>query len=178
VGRRLRPAPDDDGLDSARLERSLCAARADPHDAGDLAGRPSAESKLERAAPNAEALERLDLAGYGFSRAVDHAHWSRHARGSLWLRAGEPVAYSYAWEHGRIGPIAGLDGESATAALLGELAARQGSTAVVVVPGTSAELVAAALGAGLRIVGPPGLLLLSQPAAPPRALAVSGYSLF
>lgn len=52
------------------------------------------------------------------------------------------------------------------------------STAVVVVPGTSAELVAAALGAGLRIVGPPALLLLSQPAAPPRALAVSGYSLF
>jgi len=88
------------------------------------------------------------------------------------------VAYSYAWEQGRIGPVAGLDGASAAAGLLSELAGRQGSRAVVVVPGTSAELVAAALGAGLRIVGPPALLLLSQPAAAPRALAVSGYSLF
>jgi GNAT superfamily N-acetyltransferase len=143
-----------------------------------LAGEPSAEATLERAVPNAEGLERLDLAGYGFSRAVDHAYWSRHARGSLWLRGGQPVAYSYAWEQGRIGPIAGIDGESAAAALLGELADRQGSTAVVVVPGSSAELVTAALGAGLRIVGPPALLLLSQPTAPPRALAISGYSLF
>ena len=46
------------------------------------------------------------------------------------------------------------------------------------VPGSARELVEAALAAGLRITGPPGLLLLSRGVEPPRALAISGYWLF
>ena len=144
-----------------------------------LAGRPRSEpTSLQRAEPTADALELLDLAGYGFSRRVDHAYWSSQSRPALWLRDGLPVAYSYGWEHGRIGPLAAVDGGAAAGALLGEFAERRGATAVAVVPGTSVELVSTALAAGLRIAGPPGLLLLAPPAEPPRALAVSGYSLF
>jgi GNAT superfamily N-acetyltransferase len=145
-----------------------------------LVGKPVGvePSALNRSEPTAEALELLDLAGYGFSRSVDHAYWSRLARPALWLRDGQPVAYSYAWEHGRIGPLAAVDGAAAADALRGELAERRDSTAVAVVPGTSVELVTTALAAGLRIAGPPALLLLTPPAEPPRALAISGYSLF
>jgi hypothetical protein len=48
----------------------------------------------------------------------------------------------------------------------------------VLVPGTSRELVETAVGAGLRVGDPPGLLLLSREARAPTALAISGYTLF
>ena len=150
----------------------------DPHGSGALGSSNTVLQGLEPSEPSAEALAALDLAGYGFPRAIDHAYWSRHARATLWLRDGEPVAYSYAWANGRIGPLAALDGAAGAGALRGELARRPGEPSVVAVPGTSAELVGEALAAGLRITGPPALLLLSQPANPPRALAISGYSLF
>jgi hypothetical protein len=55
---------------------------------------------------------------------------------------------------------------------------RSRESSAIVVPGTSRELVAAALEAGLRFTRPPGLLLLGAGVEPPRALAISGYSLF
>jgi GNAT superfamily N-acetyltransferase len=144
-----------------------------------LAGRvvDRARPGLEPAAPEAGALARLDAATYRFDRALDHGYWGRHATPTLWLREGEPVAYSYAWKQGRVGPVAGLDGAAAADALRGELARGPG-TGFALVPGTCRELFAAALGAGLRILGPPGLLLTSDGVEPPRSLALSGFSLF
>lgn len=132
---------------------------------------------LEPAEPEAGALARLDAAAYGFDRSVDHDYWQRYATVTLWLRAGEPSAYSYAWEGGRVGPVAGFDAAAAAGALRGELA-RTSAASFVLVPGSCRELFTVALEAGLRIVGPPGLLLLSAGVEPPRALAVSGFSLF
>ncbi|MBA3331550.1 MAG: GNAT family N-acetyltransferase [Actinobacteria bacterium] len=133
---------------------------------------------LEPSAPEPEALAGLDRAAYGFERGLDHAYWCRQAEATLWRRQGAPVAYSYAAPHGRIGPVAGQDGASAAAALESELVRRRGQRCAVVVPGTSASLLSAALAAGLRLAAPPGLLLLSQPESPPRALALSSYTLF
>lgn len=138
--------------------------------------RATVRRDMERGEPDPEALSILDRAAYGFDRAVDHAYWQRHAEVTLWHRQGEPVAYSYAWPQGRIGPVAGLDGPSAAAALESELA-RGGPRRGALVPGSAPELFTAAVRAGLRIMGPPGLLLLSE-GDPPRALALSGYALY
>ena len=127
-----------------------------------LGGKPRADvpSGLEPVAPEPAAMALLDRAAYGFDRAVDHAYWSQGAAGTLWLRGGEPAAYSYRSQSGGIGPVAGVDPASAAAALQAELAQCDGE-AWVDVPGSSRELVETALAAGLRFVAPPGLLLLS-----------------
>lgn len=132
-------------------------------------GRPSASSTLEEAAAD---LAAIDAAGYGFDRAVDHAHWNAHARRSTW---GD--AYSYVFPGGTIGPVAGLDGAAAARALEAELARVEGDVRVRI-PGTSRALVAVALRVGLRLGPVPGLLLLSDGVAAPTALAVSGFPLF
>lgn len=130
---------------------------------------------LEPAIPEPAELARLDQAGYGFDREQDHTFWRRTGEVTLWLRAGEPVAYSYAWPHGQIGPVAGIDGDAAAGALRAELAQRDQAT--VRAPGSSAALIGVALEAGLRFAGPPGLLLVSPPCQPPAALAIGGYTL-
>jgi GNAT superfamily N-acetyltransferase len=143
-----------------------------------LGGIPTIESPagLEPAEPDSAALRLLDVAAYGFDRAVDHAFWRESAKCSLWARAGEAVAYSYAFPGGRIGPVAGRSGEDAADALRSELARSQGETGLVV-PGSARKVVAAALQAGLRFVRVPGLLLLSDGVAAPEALVLSGYTL-
>jgi GNAT superfamily N-acetyltransferase len=144
-----------------------------------FAGEPRIEpaEDLEPAEPEAEALRGLDLAAYGFDRAVDHGMWRRVAEATLWLRRDEPIAYSYAWPQGRLGPVAGLDAEAAGAAVRAELARRPGTPTQVFAPGSAAPVVEAALAAGLRIAGPPGLMLLSRPHRPPDALAIGSYTL-
>jgi len=132
---------------------------------------------LEPAEPEPSVLAALDQAGYGFDRAVDHAYWQSVGRCTVWLRGGDACAYSYTYAWDMIGPIAGVDGSAAADAFRAEVARSAGS-ATIVVPGTSRELVAAALEAGLRFTRPPGLLLLGAGVEPPRALAISGYSLF
>lgn len=122
------------------------------------------------------ALAALDRAAYGFDRSVDHAFWGTRAVATLWLERGEPVAYSYRSPNGRIGPLAGRDEAGAAAALAAELA-RQPSH-VIDIPGTSTSLVRVAVEAGLRLVAPPGLLLLSEGVEPPRSLAISSYGMF
>jgi GNAT superfamily N-acetyltransferase len=122
------------------------------------------------------ALALLDQAAYGFDRAIDHEYWASRAAPTLWLRRGEPVAYSYRWPNGRIGPLAGCDEPGAAAALAAELA-RQASN-VIEIPGTSRSLVRVAAEAGLRFHAPPGLLLLSDGVEPPRSLAISSYGLY
>ncbi len=140
---------------------------------GEASALPAAA--VEPADPERAALARLDAAAYGFDRTIDHAFWARQAAGTLWLAEGEPVAYSYRWPAGRIGPIAGLEPRWAAAALVAELARRR--DAYVEIPGTSRTLVSAAFSAGLRLQAPPGLLLLSDGVDAPRALAISSYGL-
>jgi GNAT superfamily N-acetyltransferase len=144
-----------------------------------LTGRPERieETTLEDTAPDPVALALLDAAAYGFDRGIDHRHWAAVARATLWLRAGEPAAYSYLWPDGRIGPVAAVDGPSAADAVRGELARVNGATTLIV-PGTCAEVVEVAVQARLRITGPPGLLLLARGTPHPRALVLAGYTLF
>jgi GNAT superfamily N-acetyltransferase len=137
------------------------------------AGQPP---RLEAAATEPGPLAAIDRASYGFDRTPDHAHWGETAQGTLWLRGGEPAAYSYAGP-GRIGPVAARDEESAADALRSELARVDGQETVVVVPGSASALVTAALQAGLRFTGAPGLLLLTTNVQPPRAVAISNYFL-
>ena len=143
-----------------------------------LGGNPTIDAPdgLEPDIPDAKALRLLDSAGYGFDRAVDHAYWRDAASCTVWLRGGTPAAYSYVFPGGRIGPIAGLTGRDAAAALRSELARSRGETGLVV-PGSARAVVAAAFEAGLRVVRVPGLLLLSDGVAPPEALVLSGYTL-
>ena len=143
-----------------------------------LAGLARAEDPgLEPAEPHASALGMLDRSAYGFDRAVDHSYWQEVGRCTVWLRKGVACAYSYTHPWDTIGPIAGTDGPAAADAFRAEVARSPGPAAIIV-PGTSRELVAAALAAGLRFTRPPGLLLLGPDVEPPHALAISGYSLF
>ena len=122
-------------------------------------------------------LGEIDRAAYGFDRAPDHAYWRPRARASVWVRDGEPVAYSYAWPGGAIGPVAGLDPVAAAGALAGELALAGGAVTVRI-PGSSRLLVGLVLARGLRLSPTPGLLLVSGEAPPPDALAIGSYALF
>lgn len=143
-----------------------------------LGGEARAEDPgLEPVEPEPSVLASLDRVAYGFDRAVDHTYWQEVGRCTVWLRDGGPCAYSYTYSWDTIGPIAGIDGAAAADAFRAEVACSPGPAAIVV-PGTSRELVAAALEAGLRFTRPPGLLLLGRGVEPPRALAISGYSLF
>jgi putative acetyltransferase len=127
--------------------------------------------------PGAGPVEAIDAAAYGFDRGVDHEYWETIARRTVWYRHGEPVAYSYAFPGGAVGPVAGLDPAAAAAALAGELRRAEGA-AMVRIPGSANALVEVALEAGLALEPVPGLLLLSRGAAPPDALAIAGYTLF
>jgi GNAT superfamily N-acetyltransferase len=143
-----------------------------------LGGDAKAEDpRLEPVEPEPSVLAALDRAAYGFDRAVDHPYWQEIGRCTAWLRGGEACAYSYTYPWDTIGPIAAIDGPAAADAFRAEVARSEGPASLVV-PGTSRELVAAALEAGLRFTRPPGLLLLGPGVEPPRALAISGYALF
>jgi hypothetical protein len=131
---------------------------------------------LEAVPPNPGAVAALDRAAYGFERAADHRFWGEQAaQVTLWLLAGEPIAYSYVDRQGLIGPLAGRDGQAAALALRAELARRESQPAAVLLPGSARRLVETALASGLRLTRPPGLLLLSEGTDPPQALTISGY---
>jgi GNAT superfamily N-acetyltransferase len=143
-----------------------------------LSGAPRCEppAGLEAVPPEPAALAALDRGAYGFERAADHRFWGRRAaQARLWLLGGEPIAYAYVDGQGLIGPLAGRDGAAAALALRAELARREAQPAEVLLPGSARGLVETALVSGLRLTGPPGLLLLSDGTDPPQALAISGY---
>ncbi len=109
---------------------------------------------------------------------MDHGFWARTCpRATLWLRGGEPVAYSYLSPYG-IGPVAGRDPTSAAQALQGELARSAGEEVAVNIPGSAVELVAVALRAGLRFLDPGLLLMVPAQEPPPTALAIHSYWLY
>jgi hypothetical protein len=72
--------------------------------------------------------------------------------------------------------VAAVDEEAAGAAVRAD-ARRHGLPTQLHAPGSAAAIVEAALAAGLRIAGPPGLLLLSRPHRPPDSLAIGSYTL-
>ena len=117
-------------------------------------------------------LVAIDVAAYGFGRAIDHAYWERYATRTTW-----PDAYAYRFPGGDIGPVAGRDARAAARALEAELARADGSVRLRL-PGSSRALVQIAFSAGLRLEPVPGLLLLSERVQPPTALAIGGYPLF
>ncbi len=123
------------------------------------------------------ALAKLDCASYGFDRAPDHAFWRAEARGTLWQAEGEPVAYSYRWPGGRLGPIGGRTATACGQALEAELERAEGRFVSLVVPASARPALSVALRAGLRYSDPPGLIL-STDATGPEALVPHGYSLF
>jgi GNAT superfamily N-acetyltransferase len=133
-------------------------------------GRPQSDGRGLR--PEEADLAAIDLAAYGFDRAIDHAYWEQFARRTTW-----PGAYTYAYPGGEIGPVAGLDAGAAARALTAELARADGEVRLRI-PGSSRALVEVALAAGLRLDPVPGLLLVSEAVQPPTALAVGGYMLF
>jgi GNAT superfamily N-acetyltransferase len=133
-------------------------------------GRPHSDGR--DLCPEAADLAAIDLAAYGFDRAVDHAYWERHAQRTTW-----PGAYTYVFPGGGIGPVAGLDAGAAARALAAELARAEGEVRLRI-PGSSRALVEVALAADLRLDPVPGLLLLSETVQPPTALAVGGYMLY
>jgi GNAT superfamily N-acetyltransferase len=144
-----------------------------------LAGTPAAggESTLEPAELGERAFAALDAAAYGFDRAVDHVFWLREARGTLWRESGRPVAYSYRWPGGRIGPVAGETPAATAAALSAELNRAELEPVSLIVPGSARGALTAALAAGLRYTDPPGLIL-STDLVGPEALVPYGYSLY
>lgn len=144
-----------------------------------LGGVPTAADRpeLEPSEPVADDLLALDRAAYGFDRARDHAFWGQEAQLTLWRRDDEPVAYSYRWPSGRVGPVAGRTAEDAGVGLTAELSQAAAEQASLIVPGTAREALSASLAAGLRYTDPPGLLLSTEPAGP-QALVPHGYSLF
>jgi hypothetical protein len=144
-----------------------------------LAGEPeSAQNhRLDPGPLDPGALAEIDRVAYGFDRAPDHAFWRAEARGTLWKAAGQPVAYSYRWPGGRLGPVAGLTAEICGHALAAELERAEGRFVSLVVPASARPALSVALAAGLRFSDPPGLVL-STDGSGPDALLPHGYSLF
>src|SRR3954451_22011511 len=122
-------------------------------------GRPQCNAPQVR--PEGADIAAIDLAAYGFDRAVDHAYWERYAQRTTW-----PGAYSYVFPGGDIGPIAGRDPLAAASALAGELERADGEVRVRI-PGSSRALVEVAVRAGLRLRPPPGPPLPSPPPSAP-----------
>lgn len=143
-----------------------------------LEGTPTVDAPpgLEPDRPRPEELAALDRSGYGFERAVDHELWSHQRRCTVWRRDGIAVAYAYHGLTGSIGPLVGHDRASAADALRAELA--RAARASVLIPGSARDMVGVALAAHLKLVPPPGNLLLSAEVAPPDSLAISGYFLY
>ena len=139
-------------------------------------GGRTAPADLSAGDPTPDELSIVDRAAYGFDRRVDHAYWATRWSRRGWYRGRELVAWAYRWADGTIGPLAGIDPTSAVSALRAELA-NPGPVAIEI-PGSARALLSAALDAGLRIKPPLGLLLGTDTAVVPVALAISTYGFF
>lgn len=144
------------------------------HDRGAFPGLPPAatiepfESIAERPDGHralAGVVNDLDRQVIGLEHPADHALLRGDERRGFLLRAvdGRPLGYGYASAIGRVGPIAAID-PSLVAPLLAWLLASvpaNGSRAVWL-PTTAGEAFTAALRAGLRLDGFPGLICWSS----------------
>jgi GNAT superfamily N-acetyltransferase len=139
-------------------------------------GRGNQATELIRGDPAPHELAIVDRAAYGFDRRVDHAYWATRWSRRGWYRGADLVAWSYRWPDGTIGPLAGIDGPNAAAALRSELSTPGSVT--IEIAGAARELLSTALDAGLRIVPPIGLLLGTANVTAPVGLAISSYGFF
>jgi GNAT superfamily N-acetyltransferase len=111
-------------------------------------------------------VDALDRATLGVSHPVDHRYLRAEGRRG-WLYQGpdgSPVAYGYATEAGRVGPVAAGDPEL-LAPILGHLTSEvipRGAFAVWL-PGTADRAVVGALQAGFRLEPFPVLLCWDRP---------------
>jgi GNAT superfamily N-acetyltransferase len=114
------------------------------------------------------AVDALDRATLGVAHPHDHRYLRQEGRRG-WLYHGpdgSPVAYGYATEAGRVGPVAALDADLVTP-ILGHLTRAvipRGAFAMWL-PGTADRAVVAALRAGFRLDQFPILLCWDQPFA-------------
>jgi len=116
----------------------------------------------------AESIDALDRELLGVAHPIDHAYLRREGRRGWRYHGpdGEPIAYGYATEAGRIGPVASRDADL-LAPILGHL-----STAVIPrgafatwLPGSADGAVVATLRAGFRLEPFPVLLCWDRPFA-------------
>jgi GNAT superfamily N-acetyltransferase len=118
-----------------------------------------------RLAATVDALDRETL---GVAHPIDHRHLRKEGRRG-WLYHGPdgaPVAYGYAAEAGRIGPIAVRDAELLAPIIghLGSVVTPRGAAAIWL-PGTAGPALTAALQAGFRMDQFPVLLCWDRPFA-------------
>jgi hypothetical protein len=124
-----------------------------------------ARESHEELAATVDALDRDSL---GVAHPVDHAYLRGETRRGWLYRGpdGAPVAYGYATEAGRIGPVASRDAEL-LAPILGHLSSAvepRGAFAIWL-PGTADRAVVATLQAGFRLEPFPILLCWDLPFA-------------
>jgi hypothetical protein len=111
-------------------------------------------------------VDALDRETLGVSHQIDHRYLRRENRRG-WLYSGPdgaPLAYGYATEAGRVGPVASRDPDL-LAPILGHLTTEvtpRGAFAVWL-PGTADQAVMGALGAGFRLEPFPVLLCWDRP---------------
>jgi hypothetical protein len=116
----------------------------------------------------AATVDALDRDALGVAHPIDHAYLRKEGRRG-WLYRGpddSPIAYGYATEAGRIGPVASRD-PALLAPILGHLSGAitpRGAFAVWL-PGTADEAVVATLRAGFRLEPFPILLCWDRPFA-------------
>jgi GNAT superfamily N-acetyltransferase len=116
----------------------------------------------------ATTVDALDRDALGVAHPVDHAYLRRESRRGWLYRGpdGATLAYGYATEAGRIGPVASRDADL-LAPILGHLSSAvepRGAFAIWA-PGTADRAVVAALQAGFRLEPFPILLCWDRPFA-------------
>ncbi len=116
----------------------------------------------------ADAVDALDRDTLGVSHPVDHQHLRREERRG-WLYHGPdgaPIAYGYAGEAGRVGPVASRDPDL-IAPILGHLtgAVTPRGAFAMWLPGTVDRAIIGALQAGFRLEPFPVLLCWDRPIA-------------
>jgi GNAT superfamily N-acetyltransferase len=131
----------------------------------ELAGGPSGGDGHARLSAAVDALDRATL---GVAHPHDHRYLRQEGRHG-WLYHGpdgEPVAYGYATEAGRVGPVAALDPDLVTP-ILGHLtgAVTPRGAFAMWLPGSAGQAVVAALRAGFRMDPFPILLCWDRPFA-------------
>jgi GNAT superfamily N-acetyltransferase len=143
----------------------------------ELSGIPRAKvtCSLTADSNDVNSLPAIDAEAYGYDRSADHAFWRANARLTVWERSDKPVAYSYRWQNGRIGPVAGISQDDAYQATLCELSRPTQHPVRMSIPGSSVGLISAALESDLRFTGMPGLLLHNRLGAALKHVAFSGY---
>ena len=112
-----------------------------------------------------ETVERLDREVLGFARPTEHRLWRREGRrGWLFQAADGPVGYGYVRPSGKLGPLL-LCHPALAPGVLGHLfrALIPPDSWQLLIPGDFGPALVAALAAGLRIDGPPGIVCGSSP---------------